>query len=444
MGRPKKQPDPKSPTDEFLAAPDNVLADQRERRKLAERKARETARQQRILAGKRKQPPTVEDLLADIVRVAEDPDTNPLGHTTRSISRERYEKYGHFPVLFVDREFGQWNHALQTAGLRDKQGTQLWRAARAKASRREHTERLYRRFVRPYVAKAQDYRRLRQDQYVLLSISDLHAQWLCPFVFRAFLQAIRDLRPDGVLVNGDWMDGSEISRHPKIPGWTVPLRDELAFCRSVFGLIREAMGDEGDLFVVDGNHDPTTRLANYLAHVAPALAGLDELRVDRLLGLDQHGVRILQGGSILSPRGQEDAKPGFLLWDFYRIHHGTRLGQDPARLELRDAGRSGQSGHVHRASLAFGTTERDEGQSWMCTPMASRHEVGRAYVKGTNTGWQRGFGYACLYRDRTVHQYPVVVSGSPDRLTVEGHVYQRNPKARDPDPKGNWLEGWRL
>lgn len=426
--------------DQFLAAPENVIKDARERRKLEERKAAEAARQARILAGKRKTPPSMEDMLADIVRVAEDEVSNPLGHTTRSISRARYDLFGHFPVLFVDRQFGQWNHALEAAGLRDEVGTRLWRTNRANESRREHAQRYYERHVLPYVARQEDYRRLAKP-YLLLSISDLHAQWLCPFVFTAFLQAVRDLRPNGLLVNGDWIDGSEISRHQKIPGWTVPLADELAFAKSMFRLLRKAAGDECDLFVVDGNHDPTTRLANYLAHVAPALAGLDELRVDSLLGLGDAGVRIMQGGSILSPKGTEDAKPGFLLWDFYRIHHGHRLGADPARAELRDAGRSGQSGHVHRASLAYGTTERDEGLSWMVTPMAARHDVGRAYMHGTTTGWQRGFGVAWLYPDGSVHQYPVVVTGSPERITVEGHIYERAKGAADPEPRGNWLEG---
>lgn len=426
--------------DQFLAAPETVLRDVKERQKLAERKAKEAARQARILAGKSKKPPSIEDLLADIVEVASSEVSNPLGHTTRSISRARYDVFGNFPVQFIDREFGQWNHALEASGLRDKVGTRLWRANRAKESRREHSARYFERHVLPYVAHQEDYRKLHKP-YLLLSISDLHAQWLCPFVFAAFLQAIRDLRPNGVLVNGDWIDGSEISRHQKIPGWTVPLQDELTFARTMFQQIREALGAKPDLFVVDGNHDPTTRLANYLAHVAPALAGLDDLRVDRLLGLDDANVRLMQGGSILSPKGQEDAKPGFLLWDFYRIHHGTRLGRDPARQELLDAGRSGQSGHVHRAGVAYGTTERDEGLSWMCTPMASRHEVGRAYMHGVTTGWQRGFGVAWLYPDGSVHQYPVVVTGSPERVTVEGHVYTRANGALDPAPRGNWLEG---
>lgn len=427
--------------DDFLAAPERLMKDEAERRKALQRKAREEARQARLRASKRKNPPSVEDMLADIVRVAEDKDLNPIGARTRTVGRRLYAELGNYPAEFIDREFGTWAHAQEAAGLRDEIGTTLWRSNRAKQSRREHSERLFNRFVRPYVARQEDYRHLSKP-YVLLSISDLHSQWLCPFVFASFLQAIRDIRPDGVLINGDYLEGSEISRHLKIPGWTVPLQDELAFTRSMLGLIRDAAPDEADVWLVDGNHDTTSRLSHYLAHVAPAIAGLDELRVDRLLGLGDLDVKLMLGGTPLSPPGTEDAKPGFLLYD-YRIHHGTRLGQEPARAELRDAGRSGQSGHVHRASLAYGTTERDEGLSWMCTPMAARHEVGRSYVKGTNTGWQRGFGFACLYPGGAVHQYPCVVSaGSTERIHVEGHIYERAARCKDPEPKGNWLSDW--
>ncbi len=426
---------------EFLAAPESVIADPRERAKLVERKAREKAKTAQIAAGKRRGTPSDEDLLADIVRVAEDEATNPW-HEFRSISRRRFELYGYFPVEFVDRRYGTFSHALEVAGLRDKVGTRIWRANRARDSRSEHAARYFQRFVAPYVAGAEARRRLTKS-YLLLSISDTHSQFLDPFVWSVFLQCIRDLKPDGVLLNGDTIEGAEISSHPKIPGWTSPLRDELAFQRSMLRCIRAA-GHEGDLWHTCGNHDLGDRLVRYLTHVAPALAGLDELRVDRLMGLEEFDVRLFHGGGILAPAGTEDAKPGFLLFGQYRVHHGTSLGADPARTELRNAGRSGQSGHVHRASLAFGTTERDEALSWMTTPMGARHEVGRSYMRGTNTGWQRGFGICWLNPDGACAQYPVVVHGDPERIVVEGHVYTRSARCRDPQPAGNWLDGWRL
>jgi len=429
----------KKKVDELLAAPDVTAKNEGERLKYRQRKAQEEAREARLLVSKATAPPTIEDMLADIVRVADDPNTNPFWRF-RSISRRRYELYGHFPVSFVDREFGQWEHAKQVAGLADQPGTRLWRANRAKESRRAHAARYIERHVAPYVAKPADYR-LDDGSYLLLSISDTHSQFLCPFVHLAFLSAVRDLKPDGVLYNGDILEGAEISRHPQIPGWTEPLQSELDFAREMVRQVREDAGHKGEVFWTGGNHD-VDRLAMYLTQTARGLASLRDLRIDKLLGLSDYNVRLLNGGTIASPKGTEDARPGFLLFGHYRISHGTRLGPNPAADELKDAGRSGQSGHVHRAGLAFGTNERNEALSHMCTPAGCRHEAGRAYMRGTTTGWQRGFGLARIFADGTVSQYPVVVQRGTDgaeRVTVEGYTYERAADLRDPPSTGQWI-----
>jgi hypothetical protein len=373
-------------------------------------------------------------MLADIVRCAEDEDTNPFAKF-RSISRRRYELYGHFPVEALDQQFGQFSHALEVAGLRDQPGDRMWRANRAAESRRAHADRYLRRYVHPYVKRS---RPMDGESYLMPSISDTHAQFLCPFVWLAFLQVVKDLKPDGVLLNGDILEGAEVSRFPKIPGWTRPFQEELDFVRLMFGQLR-AVGHEGDIFYTGGNHG-VDRLASYLTQVSPALSGLRTLRIDKLLGLDEHRVTILQGGTIASPAGTEDDKPGFLMFGHYRVHHGTILGQHPAAGELRSAGRSGQSGHVHRASVAYGTTERDEALSWMSTPCGCRHEAARAYIRGSNTGWQRGFGLARIFADGGVDQHPVVVQKG-EIIVVEGREYRRPDALRDPKAEGLWVEG---
>jgi hypothetical protein len=431
----RRKTPPRDAVHELLAAPDTLRKSESEKVKYQQRKAQEAAAAARLLASKSKDRPTVEDMLADIVRVADDQATNPFWQH-RSISRRRYELYGHYPVEYVDQEFGQWEHAKQVAGLADQPGTRLWRANRAAESRRAHAERYVERYVAPYVVRPDDHRMPDHGSYVLLSISDTHSQFLDPFVWIAFQSAIRDLRPDGVLFNGDILEGAEISRHPKIPGWTESLQSEFDFAREMIRQVRENAGHRGDIFWTGGNHD-VDRLASYLTQTAPGLASLRDLRIDRQLGLDEYAVRLFTGGTIASPRGTEDARPGFLLFGHYRIHHGTRLGATPAVEELRDAGRSGQSGHVHRASQAWATNERQEAISWMTTPAGCRHEVGRAYMKGTTTGWQRGFGFARIFADGSVHQYPVVVSG--DRLSVEGYTYTKNPDLLDPPTKGQWV-----
>ncbi len=283
--------------------------------------------------------------------------------------------------------------------------------------------------------------------YLILSIGDTHSQFLDPFVWFAFLSGLRDLQPDCALLNGDILEGAEISRFPQIPGWTEPLQSELNFEKEMFRQVREDVKFGGDLILTGGNHDPCNRLARHLTQVKAGIAGLDCLRIDQLLGLQDYDVQLVSGGGILSPKGEEDMKPGLLMFDFYRVHHGVHLGQSPALSELRSAGRSGQSAHVHRAGHAFGTTERDEGLNWMVIPMGARHELGRSYMPGTNTGWQRGLGVARLFPDGTVHQYPAVVCRGRDgreRITLEGITYFRPDDMKDPPCHGQWLSKQRL
>ena len=432
--------------DELLSAPDTTKKSAGETLKYHQRKARELALKQQNRSNKLKKKPSMEDMLADIVRVADNEETNPYWKF-RQISRKRYLLYGHYPIEAIDQQFGQFNHALEVAGLRDEPGTRMWRAKRAKASREEHTKRYLERYVAPYICDPKSLEWNDDGSYLMLSISDTHSQFLDPFVWFAFLSALRDLNPDCALFNGDILEGAEISSHPRIPGWTVDLQSELDFEREMFRQVREDAKFGGDLLLTGGNHDTGDRLARHLTQIDGGLASLRCLRVDELLGLGAYNVQLVQGGSILSPDGQEDQKPGLLMFGFYRVTHGTKLGQFPALSELLASGRSGQSGHVHRAGLAFGTTEVTEGLSHMSTPMGARHELGRSYMKGTNTGWTRGLGVCRLFPDGSVHQYPAIVGVGKDgreRITLEGITYFRPDDMLDPPCSGLWLKDQRL
>lgn len=423
--------------EQFLAAPDSLRRSEIERRKAVNRKALLAAEEAQLKASKLKNRPSMEDILADLIRAASDEDTNPHWKF-KTLSRKRYQLYGHFPIELVDEMFGQFEHAKQVAGLEDQPGTRAKKAARAESSRREHAARYLARHVAPYVVKDTPHVRALAGTKLVLSISDTHATFLDPFTWWTFLSTARDLQPDVLLFNGDILEGSEISRHPKIPGWTIPLQREFDFAREMFRQAREVCPDARVIWTA-GNHG-LDRIASYLTQVAPAFANLDSLRFDELAGVQEYGVELAQGGTIASPKGTEDDPPGVLLYGFYRCTHGTKLGESPALTELRAAGRSGQSGHVHRGMVIHGTTEAQAGLSWMSTPMGCAHRAGRAYMKGLTTGWQRGFGIAVLGPGPRVHQYPVITeSGS---AYVEGYHY-RCPKLwlKEPDVQANWLKG---
>ena len=430
---------PEDKVDHLLSAPDSVAKNASETAKYLKRKASEAQEAERLLASKSGEHPSIEDIIADIHRIASCPDSNPMGHTTKSISGPRYKQFGRYPLEAIQRRFGQWSHALEVAGLRDTPATRKTLAATAAQSRSAHALRYYERHIKPYNLD-RDLISSRQlvDQRIVLSISDTHATFLDAFTWQCFLASIRDLQmgeDDFVLLNGDTLEGAEISNHPKIPGWSVDLQVELDFQREMVKQIR-ATGFKGHIIIVGGNHG-IDRLARYMSQQAPALCSLRDMRIDKLMGLDEFNVQLAQGGTIMSPEGTEDDAPGLLLFDFYRIHHGTKLGQTPALGELQAAMRSGQSGHTHRAQLVYGTVEPLSGMSWMSTPMGCNKRAGRAYMKGTNFGWQTGFGVAFLSPGQKVHQYPVVTDGG--LCHIEGFIYEKKADLLEPDVNINWL-----
>jgi len=426
----------KKDLNEFLAAPDAVRQNAVERDKYLRRKAKAKAEQLRVRALKAKAPPTIEDMLADLVRCAEDKETNPYWRF-KTLSRKRYREYGHFPVEFIDRQWGQFEHAKQIAGLEDQPGTRDLKGAIAAKSKREHAGRYLERYVHPHRWNPED-RELTGTQCIL-SISDTHATFLDPFTWMCFLRAAKLLEPDIIYFNGDILEGSEISRHPKIPGWTVSLQLEFDFAREMFRQTR-AVAPDADIIWGGGNHG-VDRLAMYLTQVAPALSGLRNLRFDALAGVDEYGIKLAQQGTIASPVGQEDARPGTLFWGCYLVHHGTLLGPTPYLEELKKARRSGQSGHVHRAGLAYSSDEEGGAKSWMSTPMGCTARAGRSYMKGRHTGWQSGFGVVFVHPGGRVHQYPVVTDGGV--CTFEG-VTIESPGIREPDVSKLWLPDFKL
>lgn len=427
--------DDKPPIDDFLAAPDNVRNNEGEKQKLIERKAQAAAEELRLKNSKSQEPPSREDLLADLVRVANDPKTNPLGFQFSTITAKRYRKFGNWYIEEVDNLFGQFNHALEQAGLRETTGTRLKKAARSNASRREHTARYQERYFHQFIYQPTG-RELTGTECIL-TISDTHATFLSPFVWWSFLRACIVLEPDYIVLNGDILEGSDISRHPKIPGWSCDLQVEFDFAREMVKQIRKVAPD-AEIIWTAGNHG-LDRLAAYLSQVAPALSGLDNLRFDKLAGVEEFGVKLAQGGSIASPKGTENDLPGILIHD-YLIHHGTLLGQTPHLSELRKALRSGTSGHVHRAGVSYMSHE-GASISWMSTPMGCTPTAGRAYMKGRHTGWQMGFGVTFLHPGGRVHQYPVICDEGV--CMFEGFVIE-DPGYPEMDVRSNWLADFKV
>jgi len=388
----------------LLAAPEKVIENPRELQKLQDRKAREEARRAREAAGKRKARPSIEDVLADVVRVAEDAATNPW-HKFRAVSRRRYELYGRYPIEFL-LEHGRFEHVKQMAGLSQAPGDRRLLAARTERSIAEHSERYWRRWLLPHADKHPELTRATSGSRLAVAIGDTHSLLCDPFSWLSLLEFAEHAQPDAVLWVGDHVDGSEISRHPKVPGFTVSLQEELDCQRAMMVEMRERCPRARFVLVPD-NHF-WARMVSYLTQVAPALANLRSMRIDQLLDLADLDVELAPSGSFLAPG--EDQRPALRLWDRVLVTHGTRTGAHPAHAELHSWGESGVSGHVHRHQLAIGSTFALRDRQWLCLPGGVIDAAARHYVPGPFPAWSRGWGVleTC---GKALQLTPVPVSG---------------------------------
>lgn len=413
------------------------MHDPRELAKLRERKALDHARQMRERAGKATERPSLEDILADVVRVAEDEKTNPY-HKFRSISKRRYDLYGHYPIEFV-LAHGRFEHVKQMANLADGVGTRRLLQARTNQSIAAHNERYFSRYVRPHVGKFPEIQRATAGATLAVAIGDTHSTFMDPFSWVSFLAFVKDAQPEVVLWVGDHIDGSEISRHPKVPGHTNPLQLELDMQRAMMREAR-AVAPRARFVLVPDNHF-WDRMVSYLTQVAMGHTSLRSLRIDELLQLGELDVELSPSGSFLAPGGDE--RPALRLYDRYLVTHGTKLGPHPATSELLGWGTSGVSGHVHRHQLVMGPTAGLRDEQWMCLPGGVIEQVARYYVRGSGPAWSTGWGTleTC---GRSLQMTPVVVDGGV--AMVHGWHYRTKgelPQGTEPVRKF-WKERFEL
>ena len=379
---------PEEAVEQFISAPEEVVKNPREAAKLKDRKERDRARKARERARKRKGKPTLEDILSDVVRVAEDEDHNPY-HEFRSISRRRYEIYGDWPIEDV-LAYGRFQTIKQMAELVPSVGDQALLRARTAKTLSEHDGRYIRRYIQPHIEKFPELQRATMQARMGVFISDTHSMFCDPFYWESFLAFIDDAQPDMVGLVADHVDGSEISSHPHVPGFTMNLQLELDFFKAQITEIRDH-GYTGRIVLVGDNHF-FDRLTRYLTQVSRALAGLRTLRIDKLMGLDELDVELAMGGSFVSPEGQEDQRPFIRLWDRFNMTHGTKLGKFPANGELMSWGTSGVSGHVHRDQIVRGNVASLRDEQWMCLGSGVIDEVAKYYVRGAGPSWSRAWG----------------------------------------------------
>lgn len=221
--------------------------------------------------------------------------------------------------------------------------------------------------------------------------SDVHDIECHPLWRACFIDVIRRVQPEKVILNGDVFDLPEFGKYSVDPRtWDVVGR--IQWVHTFLRDIREA-APGAEIVFVEGNHE--YRLLRHLAEATPAmravLSDLHGFTVPKLLGLDTYQVNYIARMD-LSAFTERDVKTEmarnyYIAWESLLCHHFP---------EGRQMGIPGVNGHHHKHQVwpfyspRFGSTEWHQ--------MGCGHRPAAEYCAGEK--WAMGIMVAMVDTER--------------------------------------------
>lgn len=236
-----------------------------------------------------------------------------------------------------------------------------------------------------------------------LIIPDCHAPYVDKVAWRVLLAAGRALKPDFIVILGDFGDFYSVSNHSKDPRRVMLLDEEIRCVNERLSEL-DALGAKEKHFI-EGNHE--NRLQRYLDDHAPALKGLLTVR-------DQFK---------LKERG----------WSFTPYKDFLSLGKISFTHDVGKAGKYAHYdaqmafegnvviGHTHRLGYTVvGNVRGKPHLGAMLGWLGDFEEVDYMHRARARRDWVHGFGIAYMEPNGNVHVTPVpIVNGS---VIVEGKL----------------------
>jgi len=222
---------------------------------------------------------------------------------------------------------------------------------------------------------------------VSLIFGDLH----CPFhdnrAVSVVCQIIEDLKPDHVIENGDGVDCYEFSKFSRDPLRAQSFQKERDSHKKIMERIRDASG--ADYLYVGGDED--NHFIRWVHNVVWAnnLGDVPELQPARILYL----------------KDEEYVEGPIFINKTFRISHGTRYGENAAKLSMMDFMISGLQNHSHRLQAYYRTSMETE---YVYVQNGHLTDVKKSYKKHPN--WQSGFSILYMLPDGRfrLEQVPIV------------------------------------
>lgn len=253
----------------------------------------------------------------------------------------------------------------------------------------------------------------------VLFVPDSHWPLVDRVAWNVMILAAQALRPDVIVVLGDYLDNAALSSHPRtsLDGESSTTAEVKA---SLDGLNQlDALGATRKVYC-EGNHE--FRLQRETAQKLPALYGA--VTIQGLLGLAERG------------------------WEWHAYHNKARVGN---MVVSHDIGNSGQNahktamdvaggpiaiGHTHAMGVAyrgdaFGRHKFGAVFGHLASIAALKHYMSEVKVEHFH---QLGFGTGTIAPDGEVFVqcHPILVDSEGYRTVVDGQLYQR----RTQHPRG--------
>lgn len=235
-----------------------------------------------------------------------------------------------------------------------------------------------------------------------LFIPDPHIPFEDEEAWAALMHFIPDYRPDLTAILGDWWDLGPLSKYAQDPRYAKTVEEQRTKSRLRLGELRFAVGPEGRIVFLKGNHEH--RIDNYLMRNNPQLlllkseSGLDLLSTENLLGLSDFDIDFY------------DERESLALPCGYIAEHGDRVSSESgatARAMVAARGCSVIHGHTHRLGQYFKTTRAGTVHGIECGTLADHRHPGMAWA-GKDPNWQTGFAIAEWLPDSGLYQVTIV------------------------------------
>lgn len=240
---------------------------------------------------------------------------------------------------------------------------------------------------------------MKTEKWVICG--DQHCPWQDETVHAAFLRFLKMYKPDGIIINGDFLDGYSVSRH-LTGALDLQISDKTMITLEKEMIPANDVLDDYDAFLpkgckkifLYGNHED--RLRRFIGQGLNSVLG-NLLSPRRLLNLDRRKYETI-----------EDYPSGYYELGHLQVAHGSKASMNASKGILDEYRHSVANNHTHTSQLTYvgGIGVKQVGICVGC--MCDMNSQGMKYAKNTGR-WVHGWLAVSVEKDGAF--YPELVLG---------------------------------